>query len=271
MTDELRTPLRTLILRARKSLVPLALVTVGAVALPTAALGSSPQAPGTKHPHPRRHHVSPRRLTFSDPAPSQSQWFDYKKNLNDPTLTYTQQVWCNQFTPSRQATLYPYNVQEAAYQWAYRNQSSSGVTVTPNNTNSSDMNNGVGGMAFFVTSLHFSGDYAFGVSLECQSNDPLAYASVDPSPSVAQTTANRASIDATFNASSADSVSYWVQYGTSTAVYTNQSQAIQAKLSKGSNTEVIPVPNLQPGTTYHYRVVIKSLDNPDNVIPGPSY
>jgi len=137
--------------------------------------------------------------------------------------------------------LYPSNVPEAAYQRASRNQSSAGVTVTPNNTFTDSMNHGR--TAFFVSSLHAFGDYAFGVSPECQSNDPDASGTLAPSPSFTATTAGSASITATFNNNegAADWFSYWVQCGTQPASYPDQSPVIE-KAEPGHNTEVIPVP-----------------------------
>jgi len=197
--------------------------------------------------------------TWPVPTADHSSWFSYEKNLKDPTATYTQKVSCSSFTPSGEATLYPYNVPQGstlAYQWAYRNNSSKGVTVTSNSTSTDDMNDG--GLAFFVTSLHVSGDYAFRVSIQCQSNDPDALGTAG-TPSATNIASTSATINATLNSSAGatEPFEYYVQYGTQPAVYTSQTPAVTVNLPKGSTTaESIPMTGLTAGTVYHYRVVV---------------
>jgi hypothetical protein len=203
--------------------------------------------------------------TWPVPAANQSSWFNFEKDLTDPTLTYTQKVSCNSFTPSGQATLYPYNVPEGStltYQWAYRNNSSSGVTVTSNSTATGDMNNA--GLAFFVTSLHISGDYAFRVSIQCQSNDPNSEGTVG-TPSAANLQATSATINVTFNNTTFETepFKYYVQFGTSPAEYTSQTQTQSINLppqsvNQGNTNVSIPMTGLTTGTVYHYRVVLVS-------------
>lgn len=196
--------------------------------------------------------------TWPVPAADHSSWFSFEKNLKDPTATYTQKVSCNSFTPSGQATLYPYNVPEGntlAYQWAYRNNSSKGVTVTSNSTSTDDMSDG--GLAFFVTSLHVSGDYAFRVSIQCQSNDPDALGTAG-TPSATNIASTSATINVALNSSAGATqpFEYYVQYGTQPAVYTSQTPAVTVSLPKGTTAESIPMTGLTPGTMYHYRVVL---------------
>ncbi len=197
--------------------------------------------------------------TWPTPAADDSAWFSYEKNLKDPTTTYTQKVWCSSFTLSGQATLYPYNVPQGStlsYQWAYRNSSSKGVTVTSNSTSTDDMNDQ--GLAFFVTSLHVSGDYAFKVAIQCQSNDPDALGTAG-TPTVTNIASTSATIDVPLSSSAGatEPFEYYVQYGTQPAVYTSQTPAVSVNLASGSTTaESIPMTGLTPGTVYHYRVVL---------------
>jgi predicted outer membrane protein len=192
--------------------------------------------------------------------PTQSIWTsDFTKDLKDPTLTYTQHVNCSDFTPGGQSTLYPYTVPEGGEfsgRYAYRNHSSSGVTVTVNPASTSDANGA--GLSFFVTSLHISGNYAFKMSIECQSNDWLGDTGVS-APSLTVVGSTGAMVGATLSSSIGGSVDakYYVQYGTQYARYTSQSPPQTTTLgSKASSQVSIALTGLQPATTYHYRVVM---------------
>jgi putative membrane protein len=184
---------------------------------------------------------------------------DFTKDLKDPTLTYTQHVNCSDFTPGGQSTLYPYTVPEGGEfsgRYAYRDHSSSGVTVTVNPASTSDANGA--GLAFFVTSLHFFGNYAFKMSIECQSNDWLGDTTVSP-PTLGDVSLTGATIGATLSSSVDDpvGVKYYVQYGTQFARYTSQSPAQAMTLGKDASSQVsMALTGLQPSTTYHYRVVM---------------
>lgn len=195
------------------------------------------------------------------PRPDQSQWFNFDKDLKDPTLTYTQVVSCKSFTPSGQATLYPYNVPEGpdvpGYRWAYRNDSTSGVTVRVETAVSGASTTSVG---FEVTSLHIGGDYAFKVSLECQSLYPDANATIS-TPTVSDIGPNGAVIHVTFARGlfvNGQDCSYYVQYGTKPAVYDHQTARVSEDLpDKGGTDQSIRLLGLTPGTTYHYRVALQ--------------
>lgn len=196
--------------------------------------------------------------------PTQSIWTsDYTKGLNDPTLTYTQHVNCSgsYFIPGGQATLYPYTVPEGGTfsgRYAYRNHSSKGVTVSVNGPSTSDLNGS--GISFFVTSLHVSGDYAFKMSIQCQSNNFLGDTSVS-APTLQSVSPNGATIGATFSSrvqTEQVGVDYYVQYGTQYAKYTSQSPTQSTTLSNSSSPRSMALTGLQPSTTYHYRVVMVS-------------
>lgn len=204
----------------------------------------------------------------SDPSPAQSTWFDYHKDLTDPTLTYTQDIRCDQFTPAGQDTLYPYIVAETpvhslAPQYAYRSNSSKGVLITPNNAATDDLN--YTGLALTVTSLHVTGNYAIKISLECQSNATYPAATVSQatlqgadstSASVSVAISDKVELDST--------VRYYVQYGTKYASYTDKTPTVSEDFrGKADITRTIQIPHLQPGTTYHYRVAVVVQEGSD--------
>jgi hypothetical protein len=197
----------------------------------------------------------------ADIDPTQSAWFDYSKDLKDPTLTYTQHVLCSGFTPSGQSTLYPYIVPDGSMEsgrYTYRNNSTKGVTVTVNPAATSDLDDK--GIAFFVTSLHVTGNYAFKVSIDCKSNDWGDTSVSPPTLDSSSLGPNGVTIGATFSSSISNSstdFSYYVEYGAKAAVYTSKSPTKNDTLPEsGSLTEKMELSSLQPDTEYHYRVVM---------------
>src|SRR6202000_395486 len=152
----------------------------------------------------------------------------YDKDLKDPTTNYVQKVACDSFTPSGQSTLYPYNVPEGPdvpyYRWAYRNNSTSGVVVSPNTAFT-----GINNLAFNVMSLHISGNYAFKVSIQCQSIYPDANSTIG-TPTVTDITPPNAQIHASLGYGITPigglMYSWYVQYGTKAAVYDHQTDPV---------------------------------------------
>jgi hypothetical protein len=150
-----------------------------------------------------------------------------------------------------QATLYPYNVPEGpdvpGYRGAYRNNSTSGVTVRVETAVSGASTTSIG---FEVTSLHIEGNYAFKVSLECQSLYPDANATIS-TPTVTDIGPNGATIHVAFARGlfvNDQDYSYYVQYGTKPAVYDNQTAAVAGvihrpilhRAASGSAQEHVP-------------------------------
>jgi hypothetical protein len=238
-------------------------------ALALATVGTSSDWSGASQAH-----LAADRSLLTDSGSAQSTWVDFNKDLVDPTGTYTQDVFCGSTTPAGQATLYPYLVNESntiwIAQWVYHNNSTSGVTITPNNPATSDV--GYTGLALWTTSIHFSGNYAMHISIECQSN--YTYPSITVSQGTMQSVGSTsASVSFTISRKTPPSllppIEYHVQYGTKYATYTNQTPDITETLTNQTDySRTVKISNLQPNTTYHYRIVASATNGSPNDASG---
>ncbi|HEY0279299.1 MAG TPA: RICIN domain-containing protein [Solirubrobacterales bacterium] len=192
------------------------------------------------------------------PEAGQGTWVSAEKNLKDPTLTYTQEYHCDYATPKGQDTLYPYYVRTHGYEFEYRNSSSKGVTVTGEGPDTDEMHDE--GIALSVTSLHTSGDYALRVSWECQSNAPESFGHVKM-PTLESVGPESATVQVPLIGTKGTEPYRWfVEYGTGYAEYT-QHTPVETGEWKGEEKKTITIHGLQPGTTYHYRVLFENEDS----------
>jgi hypothetical protein len=233
----------------RNSLLAVAATTAAlAPAAPAIAASSGPQRPVG------------RTLSAAAPAPDQSLWVTTPKfDIKDSDPAWVAKIWCSRDTPAGLSVLYPYTVSEGGYMWAWRNDSTPGVKVTSDSTATDDMTNN--GLAFWVSNPNTKGDYAWSISIECQSTDPDANGSV-ATPIADSVGPTSATIKTTLTSTEkvAAAFKWYVQYGTSWAQYTSQSVAT-GNLNPGDAPASFNLTNLKPGTTYHYRVALVNESN----------
>jgi hypothetical protein len=200
-------------------------------------------------------------------------WFTSDRiDLQDPTCTYTQDFYCSSFAPAGQVNPYPYLVLEDG-SVAYRNLSSSGVTVSENPF-ATDFTQGK--LAVYVTSLHLSGDYAAQVQMACTASFRDG-PTITPGLVGSAPDGTGATIGAWMNVKdspdSGDTVYYWAEYGTGAGQYPTHSASQQLSLSGHGQGSVVPVfvtlDGLQPDTVYHFRLA--ACLNCDTGSGYPSY
>jgi hypothetical protein len=228
----------------------LALAVVGAAMIPAAPAIAAPSAP-----------QRPVGLT-SDVLPADhTTWVTTPKfDIKDSSPVWVAKVYCNRDTPAGDQVLYPFTVHEGSgYTWAWRNISTPGVIITFDAWDTESTNNS--GLAFYVSNPQTKGNYAWGVSIECQSTDPDSIGSAG-TPTAENVTATSATINSTLTntVSRPQSFKWYVQYGTSWDHYTSTSDAGTGNLNPGDNASSINLTNLKPGTTYHYREVLVSQE-----------
>ena len=216
---------------------------------------------------PRAKSFSKRRVTTQDTTQKTIWYTSDKKDVADFD-TGTQNYYCSDHVPAGQDNLYPYVVPDGN-SWAYRNLTPAiNASINPFETDTAD--NG-GRLSLFWANHHLTGNYALQISFECSADNPHGVVTVD-SQGADNVTTTSADIHLNLSGTRGHKVEYHVEYGTSSAHYTDQSDKPQVTLTGKQDGETIHLAHLQPATTYHYRIAAASVDLRDGDIPRrPSY